>query len=369
MRILFSATPAHGHALPMMPMARAAMSAGHEVSLLTHGALSGVVHPVPVLAAGPAFDELFAEFSDRAPMPRTSMKTPEGIAEFFVDIRVAATLDPAMNVAAAFRPDLLIADSADEVGPLVAGKLDVPWAEHSLGMAIAGNFSAATAAARTRLRESRGLHRSARIAYLDICPVALQAVDWEPPGDRIAVRPSPFDSESGWMPPVFDKPTKPTVLVTFGTMLDDAPLLRETLERLAAAEVNVLVTSMPNRPRPELRDLHGWVRDIGFVPLARVLPVVDAVVCAGGMGTVLAVLANGLPFVGLPRFPSQRWITTRAAELGGGLVLEEPEGVAEALVSLLSDERYRSGAGAASALLAQMAEPAEALTKLLELVR
>jgi UDP:flavonoid glycosyltransferase YjiC (YdhE family) len=63
MRILFSAVPAHGHVLPMMAMTRAAMSAGHDVSLLTHGAMSELADPVPVLAAGPTFGELSAAFS------------------------------------------------------------------------------------------------------------------------------------------------------------------------------------------------------------------------------------------------------------------------------------------------------------------
>jgi UDP:flavonoid glycosyltransferase YjiC (YdhE family) len=339
------------------------------VSLLTHGALSELADPVPVLAAGPSFEELSAAFSARAPGPRAGLRTPEDVAEFFVSTRVAATLDPASAAAAAYQPDLLIAEAADEVGPLVAAQLGVPWAEHSLGMAIARDFAAATAAAASRFCQGRGLHRPERIAYLDICPLALQAEGWEPPPDRIAVRPSPFDRETGWAPPAFGEPAKPTVLVTFGTMVDDVPLLRETIDGLAAAEVNVLVTSMPGRPAPLPPQSHSWVHDIGFVPLARVLPLVGAVVCAGGMGTILAVLASGLPFVGMPRFPSQQWITKRAAELGTGVVLDGPEGVAEAVRSLLSADRHRRGAAAASAVLAEMAEPDEALPKLLELVR
>jgi UDP:flavonoid glycosyltransferase YjiC (YdhE family) len=369
MRILFSAVPAHGHVLPMMPIARAAMSAGHEVSLVTHSALRELMAPVPVLAAGPTFDELFAAYSARSSGPRVGLRTPEDVADFFVSTRVIATLDPACGAAAAFQPDLLIAEAADEVGPLVAAQLGAPWARHSLGTALPREFATATATAARRLGEARGLHRPERIAYLDICPVALQAEDWEPPPDRIAVRPSPFDRETSWVPPAFDEPAKPTVLATFGTMLDDAPLLRETLESLAAVKVNVLVTSMPGRPAPLPPQSHGWAHDIGFVPLGRVLPLVDAVVCAGGMGTILAVLANGLPFVSMPRFPSQQWITKRAAELGAGIVLDGPEGVPGAVLSLLSDGRHRRGAAASAAILAEMAEPGEALKKLLELVQ
>jgi UDP:flavonoid glycosyltransferase YjiC (YdhE family) len=285
-----------------------------------------------------------------------------------VSTRLSATLDPATSAAAAYQPDLLIAEAADEVGPLVAAELGVPWAQHSLGKAIARDFATATAAAASRFCATRGLHRPERIAYLDICPVALQAEDWEPPSDRIAVRPSPFDRDTSWVPPAFDEPANPNVLVTFGTMLDDVPLLREPLEGLAATRVNVLVTSMPGRPAPLPSQSRGRAHDIGFVPLARVLPLVGAVVCAGGMGTILAVLASGLPFVGMPRFPSQQWITKRAAELGAGVVVDGPQDVPGAVLSMLSDGRHRRGAAAASAIIAEMAEPSEALRKLLKLL-
>jgi UDP:flavonoid glycosyltransferase YjiC (YdhE family) len=369
LRILFSAVPALGHVLPMVPMARAALSAGDEVSLLTSGSLRELVDTVPVLDAGPTFDELSAGHSARTSAPRGAMRTPEDVAEFFVNTRVAATFDVASAAAAAFQPDLLIADAADEVGPLVAAQLGVPWARHSLGTELPREFAAATAAGAGQFGEARGLHRAERVAYLDICPAALQAEDWEPPADRIAVRPSPFDRETSWVPPAFREPPRPTVLVTLGTMLDDVPLLRETLEGLAAVKVNVLVTSMPGRPAPLPPQSDGWAHDIGFVPLARVLPLADAVVCAGGMGTILAVLASGLPFVSMPRFPSQRWITKRAAELGAGIVLEGPEGVPDAVALLLSDDRHRRGAAASAAILAEMAEPGEALTKLRAVVK
>jgi len=368
MRILFSAVPAHGHVLPMMPVAHAALSAGHEVSLLTSGSLSELVDPVPVLDAGPTFDELSAAHSARTGAARGAMSTPEDVAEFFVGTRVAATFDLAGGAAAAFQPDLLICDAADEVGPLVAAQRGVPWARHSLGTELPRELAAATAAAARQFGEARGLHSAARVAYLDICPVALQAEDWEPPADRIAVRPSPFDQETKWVPPGFREPARPTVLVTLGTMLDDVPLLSEALEGLADLEVNVLVTSMPDRPAPLPPQSDGWAHDIGFVPLARVLPLADAVVCAGGMGTILAVLATSVPFVSMPRFPSQRWITQRAAELGAGIVLDGPEGVHDAVDLLLSEDRYRRSAASSAATLAEMAEPGQALARLLALI-
>jgi hypothetical protein len=70
-----------------------------------------------------------------------------------------------------------------------------------------------------------------------------------------------------------------------------------------------------------------------------------------------------------PRFPSQQWITKRAADLGTGIVLDGPEGVPAAVASLLSDDRHRRSAAASAAILAEMKEPGEALTKLLALVQ
>jgi hypothetical protein len=160
--------------------------------------------------------------------------------------------------------------------PLVAAELGVPWARHSLGTELPASSPRRPQPPRASSVRLAGLYRAERVAYLDICPVALQA---------------------------------------------------------------------------------------------RVLPLADAVVCVGGMGTILAVAASSVPFVSMPRFPSQGWITKRAAELGAGIVIDGPEGVPGAVALMLSDDRYRRGAAASAATLAEMAEPGEALAKLLALVQ
>jgi UDP:flavonoid glycosyltransferase YjiC (YdhE family) len=55
------------------------------------------------------------------------------------------------------------------------------------------------------------------------------------------------------------------------------------------------------------------VHEIGFVPLARLLPEVDAVIGAGGSGTVQATLAAGLPMVLRPVLADQPWTAQRVA--------------------------------------------------------
>ena len=74
------------------------------------------------------------------------------------------------------------------------------------------------------------------------------------------------------------------------------------------------------------------MHEIGFVPLARLLPEVDAVIGAGGSGTVQATLAAGLPMV---------------------------------LRTVLTDPRYRAAAQEAAAAIRSMPAPEAALGDLL----
>lgn len=61
MRILFSSTPAFGHLLPMLPLAVAALRAGHDVAVLTNAQMTAAARPLRVLPAGPTLSEVMAE--------------------------------------------------------------------------------------------------------------------------------------------------------------------------------------------------------------------------------------------------------------------------------------------------------------------
>src|SRR5262245_16135079 len=115
MRILFSAVPAHGHVLPMLPLARAALGAGHEVALLTHASMANAAPSIRLLPVGTSMEETLAD------VRRRTGGSPLGggldlAVEFFVDSRIDAGAADALAAAHDFRPDLVVADMVDHVG-------------------------------------------------------------------------------------------------------------------------------------------------------------------------------------------------------------------------------------------------------------
>ena len=107
------------------------------------------------------------------------------------------------------------------------------------------------------------------------------------------------------------------------------------------------------------------MHEIGFVPLARLLPEVDAVIGAGGSGTVQATLAAGLPMVLRPVLADQPWTAQRVARAGAGLVIDDPAEAGPAVRTVLTDPRYRAAAQEAAAAIRSMPAPEAALGDLL----
>jgi UDP:flavonoid glycosyltransferase YjiC (YdhE family) len=212
--------------------------------------------------------------------------------------------DQALDQARLYSPSFLVCDAFDFVGPLVATALDRPWASFQVSAGLPGPLSVALRDRSAAQHAVRGLRPRERLAIIDQLPDLLRVADDPPaPADRIAIRPAAHREEpaAGAEPSAPDlAAARPLVLISTGTSMQDLGLLAELLASVTDAGYRVAVPAEPGTLAEDPR-----VRAVGFVPLDRLLPMVDAVVSTGGMGTVLAILAHALPCVLRPVLADQ----------------------------------------------------------------
>jgi UDP:flavonoid glycosyltransferase YjiC (YdhE family) len=136
-------------------------------------------------------------------------------------------------------------------------------------------------------RTARGLRPRPRVALVDPLPDVLRLPsDPAPAADRIATRPAAYTGDRSPVVAPELPVDRPLVLVTGGTSVREPDLLGGLAAAVAKEGFEVVVTVTPGT-LPGAAGVH----EIGFVPLARLLPGLDTVVCTAGMGTVQAALA------------------------------------------------------------------------------
>jgi UDP:flavonoid glycosyltransferase YjiC (YdhE family) len=322
MRILFSATPALGHLLPLLPLAHAARARGHDAAVTTAQSLSSELDAgIEMLSAGPTLEVLLTEVRRRCGMDQDIDSRPEFVAEFFAGARVDLTFEESLAAAKVWQPDLIVHEYCDFVGPLVAAALRCPVTKLAYGPAYGPEIDNAmfgTVASRYR---RIGLEPIAPVAFLDTCPPLLQLDGWTRPAGHQYLRPEPHSrNASNWVAPRFDNP-RPTVLVTLGTIFHNPVVLSAILRGLADLNVNILATVGPNGDPAEFDVDPSRVHIERFVPLSDLLTGVSAVVAHGGGGTVLAALSRGLPLVLLPQGADQFLNARQVAFAHAGIVL------------------------------------------------
>lgn len=368
-RILFSSTPAHGHLLPLVPLERAARRAGHVTAFLTHGSVADVVAPAAVLPAGATLAEALAEVHRRTGADARIDMSPATVAEFFGGVRIDLGADESLAAAAAFAPDLVIAEAADFLGPLVASRLGVPWVSHGVGIAIDAALVGAVLMAVTQRMEQRDIELAPPIAVIDPWPDWLQPEAWEPPPDRIEIRPEAPESEhdASWTAPRFPgRADLPRVLVTLGTIVDEPGTLTAIVDSLLDHEVNVVVAVHPASNPQDLTVDTSQVHVTGFVPMRDLLDVVDVVITSGGAGTVLSVLGAALPMVILPLGLDKPLNAERVAAVGAATVIDDPRQAGAAAVQVLGTPAFAAAASEMADRIAAMKPADEVLALLLD---
>jgi UDP:flavonoid glycosyltransferase YjiC (YdhE family) len=375
MRLLFSATPAYGHILPLSALIDAAADAGADVALLTSAgfrteAVAELVPEVTFLPAGAMPAEFSAEAARRTGAD-VFHPTPEVIGEIFGGARVDLGWAESIAQAQSWGPDLIVAEPFDAIGPLLAAQLGIPWYQAGIGAAIPAVIAGEIHKAAQARHRAAGLEPVAATGYLDPCPSALQDPDWV---SAVPVWPVRTRAHRRREPAVFERPgfadpAKPTVLVTLGTIFSDPEVLAATVDAVIAHDVNVIATlgsSMrnPGAATGETHQNEDRVRYVPFVPLDQLLATTDVVVGSGGAGTVLGALARGVPMVLWPQGADQPINAARAAASGASITVASADQIADAVHRVLSEDSYRNRAREAAAEIAGRPEPAEIIVKM-----
>ncbi|WP_420369450.1 glycosyltransferase [Curtobacterium sp. L1-20] len=352
MRIAFAANPLPGHIVPMVPLMRAALAAGHRVAVITGADAAAFVlaqgsPDIEVLPAGPPTLVAMADMQRETGTSPATAPRPDTIAEYFAVRRPAAAVEDAVEVARAWQPDVVISESLDHVGPYVAEALDVPFLRHSFGPERPEAVRSAMAAASARLAAERGVELPPVAAWIDVYPAFLEAPGTVRDGRRIPLRPSAHGALGGAPVPAAPPRTRPRVLVTMGTVFTDQALLDRAVASSGREGLAVdLVTTVVNgvQAHASADDSPVQVVNVPFRPLVELLAEVDAVVTVGGAGTVLGALVAGVPLVVMPLGADHAVNAARATATGAAITVDSPEAVGPALRRVLEDDAVRRSA-------------------------
>jgi UDP:flavonoid glycosyltransferase YjiC (YdhE family) len=348
MRLLFTTTGHAGHVLPLVPLARACLSAGHEVRVAGPRSRGDVVRraglPFWPFAAPPE-NEVWSVFAPTAGMPAEEANAVV-IGEVFGRLASSAGLPGVRAMIETWRPDAIVRESYEFASVPAAEEAGIPHVRVATGLASTEEWllgHAGSWAPRAAIRAS---------PLLSFTPPALD--------DGVVTH----RFRVGGTEPAPNRWGEPLVYVTFGSVAAGTRLYpavyRTALEELADLPVRVLMTIGPHGDVADLGPLPANATVERWVPQAEVTAHAAAVVCHGGYGTTIGAVADGVPLVVAPLFADQGRNASRVVAVGAGLALPTAESIAAADVSglgelvsrLLGERSYRDAAlrVAASAL-------------------
>jgi UDP:flavonoid glycosyltransferase YjiC (YdhE family) len=344
MRALFTFVGGRGHFEPLVPIARAATAAGHDVAFASGGL-------IPVIeAAG------FAAFMvapvrrppERRPLQGVDMERElRMLREVFFDSAARERVPAVVELCAEWRPDVLVCDEADIGSMIAAERLGLPYAtviENASGSLMTPQLVTEAMGA---LRASHALpEQPRRPLVLSPFPPSLRDPGFPLPAGAVSLRPS---LEPGPVPDWLE-PLEGAILFTLGTVfnVEAGDLFERVLAGLRGIGRDVIVTVGHGVDPAELGPQPAHVHAEPFVALGAALPHCAAVVSHGGSGSVVAALAHGLPAVLLPMGADQPGNAARCEALGVALVLDvvraTPDDVRKAVTAVLEEPSYRAAA-------------------------
>jgi UDP:flavonoid glycosyltransferase YjiC (YdhE family) len=371
MRILMTSTRGAGHFGPLRAFAGAFAGAGHDVLVAIPEEAAGMVRRAgfeawPLPEPDPAVrDAVFARTRGVSNDEANAIV----VGELFAGVYARASLPGVQAAVDEFGPDVLVHESSEYAGPLVAERAGLPAVHVCVGLISLGDATVEWAA-----RHVDGIRREQGLAP-------------DPRGERLYDRPT-----LSLMPPALDGPAtpashyreprpeppaaapsddpRPLVYLSLGSVApstDAYPgLYLAVIDRLAGLPIRLLVSTGGQDPAA-LGALPDGVRAERWVDEPALGHELAAMVSHGGAGSIRTALASGVPLVVMPLFGDQPHNARAVAAAGAGIALENgPDGLGDAVGAVLEDPSYARRSGEIADEIAALPPVEEAIAVLRE---
>ncbi|MFD3515332.1 nucleotide disphospho-sugar-binding domain-containing protein [Streptomyces sp. NPDC058657] len=383
MRLLFTTVPGPSHMLPMVPLAQAALAAGHDVLVAASGpalttAVAAGLHAVATDdgASAEPYEDMVRRFTETdVSWQLRPDEVIAHVAQVFAEVG-ARMADGLLDTAAAWGADAVVYTPPAVAGLLAARAAGIPAVLHGIGTRRPTFRPALQHLAPVAERLGVAELPEAEVE-LDLNPASLVPVLQDGPLRSAAahVLPMRYAPHTGgavlpdW---VLRRADRPRVAVTLGslrTFYGDGTRLLEIIEGLAKLDLEVVLTAngadLSALPDP----LPGHVRVVDWMPLRALLATCDAIVHHGGMGTMYASFDAGVPQLAVPMAHDDGHAAAQVlAARGAGLMLEgrgaTGADIASALSRLLDEPGFRSAGRDVAAEMRAMPTPADTVAAL-----
>ncbi|MEU8751201.1 nucleotide disphospho-sugar-binding domain-containing protein [Streptomyces chartreusis] len=383
MRYLFTTIPGASHMLPLVPLAHAALAAGHDVLVAANGsarttAATAGLHTVATddgRSVRP-YDDLVRRFTETdVSWNLTPGEVIEHVAGVFAEV-AGGMADGLVDIARTWKADAVVYCPPAVAGLLAARAAGIPAVLHGIGTRRPTFRPALNRLAPVAERLGAPAPAEAEVE-IDLSPPSLETIHQDSPhqgGARhtLPMRYAPYTGGAELPDWALRRGEKPRIAVTLGSLrvfYSDGAHLRDILKGTEELDVEVVLTTSGAELTALPSPLPGHVRTVDWMPLRALLATCDAIVHHGGMGTMYAAFDAGVPQLGVPMAHDDGWANAQVlVARGAGLMLEGRKAtggdIAAALRDLLGEPGYRGASQEVAAEMRAMPTPADVVREL-----
>jgi UDP:flavonoid glycosyltransferase YjiC (YdhE family) len=365
-----------GVVIPLLPIADALRSRGHEVMIAVGPDVAERVERDgfdPTVIGPSQMEAAMRAFSDPSVAGSDDADATFGAA-LFGGVYANELLPELRRIADDFDPDAVVHPPVDMASPIVASERSLPSVTYGFGQVLPSAMVTASAARVAPLWEAAGLaadpHAGVYLdCYLDPCPTSMRLGALAPARLVQPIRPEIAGGSTDPLPAgVAALGGRPVLYVSLGTvpLFNQLTTFEVLLEGVADEDIDVVVTIGSNNDPEALASVPSNVHVHRWLPLRPLLAHCDAVVCHGGSGTTLAALHAGLPLVLVPQGADQFENALACEKAGTAKVLRPDEldagAVRDAVLTVIGDpSAERAAARGVAEEIAAMPASSEAV--------